>query len=50
MSRQARGDAHGTVDDVILRGLEPGQILTGTQDRAALEARVGDLVAATGTT
>ena len=42
MPHQARLDANGTVEHVILRGLERGQIVADAQDREAFVARASD--------
>ena len=43
------GLSAGTLQHVILRGLERGQIVADAQDREAFVARLGALAAATGT-
>jgi len=50
MPRQARLDAPGTLHHVILRGLEPEQIVADALDRQTFVTRLGDVATATGTT
>jgi hypothetical protein len=47
MPRQARLDAPGTVNHVILRGIERGQIVADREDRESFLARLGLSLAAT---